>query len=63
MDNTIEVLQAALQARRGTWAQVCEDTGLNYWWLMKFAQGRISNPGYDKVQRLQAYLADDGKAA
>ncbi|WP_018869527.1 hypothetical protein [Thioalkalivibrio sp. ALgr3] len=63
MDTTIEQLQASLRDCRGTWAQVCEDTGLNYWWLMKFAQGRISNPGYDKVQRLQRYFSRDGEAA
>ena len=56
MDTTIEQIKAALDSRRGTWRQVCEDTGLDYSWLTKFAQGQIKNPGYRKIQTLAGYL-------
>lgn len=36
---------------------MCTATGLSYWWLTKFAQGRIREPGLSKVERLESYIA------
>lgn len=46
-----------LRARRGDWPALCRETGLSYWWLIKFGQGRINEPGILKVQRLSDYFA------
>ncbi|MBK1725698.1 hypothetical protein [Halorhodospira neutriphila] len=62
MDTTIEDIRAELQRRRGTWVRLSEETGIGYHWLTKFAQGRISNPGYQKVAELKARLLDEGGA-
>lgn len=55
--DTATRIRSSLQARRGDWPTICEQTGLSYWWLTKFAQGRIREPGLSKIERLQAYLA------
>jgi hypothetical protein len=55
--DTITRIREALQSRRGDWPTICGRTGLSYWWLTKFAQGRIAEPGLSKIERLQADLA------
>lgn len=55
--DTIARIREALQCRRGDWPLICAKTGLSYWWLTKFAQGRIREPGLSKIERLQAYIA------
>jgi len=52
----INEARAALDARRGEWPAMCAETGLSYWWVTKFAQGRIAEPGVSKIERLQAYF-------
>jgi hypothetical protein len=47
-----DYVQSELQARKGTWQQICAETQLDYSWLSKFAQGKIAEPGIHKVQRL-----------
>jgi len=54
--DTITRIRASLQSRRGDWPTICSRTGLSYWWLTKFAQGRIAEPGLSKIERLQADL-------
>lgn len=63
MDKTIEDVCEELRRRRGTWRQICADTGLDYSWLQKLAQGRIRSPGYIKIQILQRHLFGDGANA
>ena len=46
-----------LRARRGDWPAICQATGLSYWWLIKFGQGRIREPGILKIQRLADHFA------
>jgi hypothetical protein len=48
-------LQQWLRHRRGTWQAIADQSGLNYWWIQRFAQNRIPKPGYDKIQKLAAY--------
>jgi len=54
--NTLETIRGELNARKGQWPAICERTGLDYSWLQKFAQGRIKNPGYGKIDSLSRDL-------
>lgn len=54
--DTISGLRAQLNARKGEWPALCIEAGLSYWWLIKFAQGRIREPGLLKIERLQDVL-------
>jgi hypothetical protein len=58
----ITSIRAELLARKGTWRDICNDTHLSYWWLTKFAQGRISNPGATNLEVLKIYF-EQGRAA
>lgn len=49
-------VRTELVARKGDWPAICEKTGLSYWWLIKFAQGRIGNPGVLKLEMLQTHF-------
>lgn len=53
---TITQIRTELHARKGDWPVLCKATGLSYWWLTKFAQGHIREPGLSKIERLQAYF-------
>lgn len=57
--DTVQLLRAELRHRRGRWREICASTGLSYWWLIKFAQGRIGEPGLSKVELLQAFIRND----
>lgn len=54
--DTVTRLRNDLRARIGEWPTIGRRTGLSYWWLTKFGQGLIKNPGYGKVETLQAYF-------
>jgi hypothetical protein len=54
--DTVQALRKELADRRGIWREICAATGLSYWWLTKFAQGRIGEPGLSKIEALQAYM-------
>lgn len=54
--STITQIRTSLQARKGGWPAICSHTGLSYWWLTKFAQGRICDPGLSKIERLRTYI-------
>ena len=41
-----------LDARRGDWQAVAEQSGVSYSWLSKFANGHINNPGYGTLMKL-----------
>lgn len=60
--NLLEITLKALAERRGKWPQICRDTGLDYDWLTKLAQGRIQDPGVKKIQRLHDYFFPHGNA-
>lgn len=46
-----------LLARKGDWPAISRQTSLSYWWLIKFAQGRIANPGVSHIEALQSHFA------
>ncbi|MBU9413522.1 hypothetical protein [Burkholderia multivorans] len=56
----ITFIRSELLARKGNWRKICEETNLSYWWLIKFAQGRISNPGMKNLEVLRTYLEKEG---
>ena len=41
-----------LDARRGDWQAVAEQSGVSYSWLSKFANGHINNPGFGTLVKL-----------
>lgn len=52
----VTTIRNELVARKGDWPTVCRQTKLSYWWVTKFAQGRIENPGVRKLETLQAHF-------
>lgn len=53
----VATVRDELAARKGEWPAVCRQTNLSYWWVTKFAQGRIANPGVRQLEALQAHFA------
>ncbi len=58
----VAAVRDELVARKGSWPDVCRQTKLSYWWVTKFAQGRIENPGVLKLEVLQAHFASNPRA-
>lgn len=56
MDN-VEATRNTLRSHRGTWPDIAQSAGLSYWWLLKFAQGQIKEPGAAKMEKLRTELA------
>lgn len=54
--NSIEDIRNGVRAMRGKWQQLAIEADLSYWWVMKFAQGRIKEPGAAKFDRLRAVV-------
>lgn len=52
-----------LQAAKGQWPKICEETGLDYSWLTKFAQGQIKNPSARKIEQLATHPLMTDEAA
>lgn len=55
--DTIAEIRAQLITHKGDWPAICRETGLNYHWITKFAQGRIADPSSTKIGRLSARLS------
>ena len=56
----LDAVLAGLQDRKGEWPSIAKETGLDYSWLTKLAQGQINDPGIKKIERLAGYLQLDG---
>lgn len=52
----VSTVRTELAARKGDWPAMCKELDISYWWLIKFAQGRIDNPGVLKLEKLQAHF-------
>ena len=52
-----------LDARRGDWQAVAEQSGVSYSWLSKFANGHIANPGFATLVKLANALDVQGAGA
>lgn len=50
-------VRAALLARKGDWQAIAAGAGVSYSWLSKFVNGRIENPGFATLVKLQAFLS------
>lgn len=48
----IETAKQYIDSRRGEWRSLATEAKVSYDWLTKFAQGRIPEPGYYKVERI-----------
>ncbi|QTD88901.1 hypothetical protein [Burkholderia anthina] len=53
----VTLIRTELLARKGDWPRISQETDISYWWLTKFAQGRIENPGVRVLEKLQQYFA------
>lgn len=45
-----------LRDNRGKWPVIAEESGVGYWWILKFTANKIPNPGFDKIERLNRYF-------
>lgn len=45
-----------LEERKGEWPDIGRDTGLGYQWISKVMQGRIKDPGVNKVEKIYRHL-------
>jgi len=61
--NIYSFVQNSLKSSKGNWRVVCADTGLDYSWLTKLAQGRIPNPSVHKIQTLADYFKKSRRKA
>ena len=41
-----------LESTKGTWTKIADETKLNIEWIYRFAQGRINDPGVNKIEKL-----------
>lgn len=47
---------AELNKRKGDWPQIASHNEVSYSWLTKLAQGKIPDPGINKIVRLYDFL-------
>lgn len=64
----LDFVLAELQKRRGTWPAIAKEIEPESWesyysWLSKLAQGRIPDPGVNKIQRLADHFRTQRQAA
>lgn len=52
-----------LQSCKGDLPRISREASVSYSWITKFASGRIENPGYETLRRLNAALTRDKKRA
>lgn len=45
-----------LVARRGSWRQICVESGVSHSWISQFVRGKIPNPGYATLRDLHRSL-------
>lgn len=62
----LEYVKNELAARRGTWRDIAKELEGENWesyysWLEKVANGRIPDPGVNKIQRLLDHFRAQGK--
>ena len=52
----LDTTRRLLAARKQSLPKIAASTGLDFEWLSKMSQGRINDPGVQKVQKLHDYL-------
>ena len=53
--NAIDETRDYLATNKGRWRQICAESGVGYWWVLKFTQGHIRDPGVRKLEALLAH--------
>jgi len=55
MQRSQDELVKWLQSKKGKWPAIADASGLNYWWIQRFGQGRIPTPSHQKIKKLSEY--------
>lgn len=55
-------VKTKLNARRGDWPAISEQSGVSYSWIEKFANGRIPNPGVLTLEKIESVFPRRSKA-
>ena len=63
VDKILDETKLALAYCGKTFEQIGTEAGLSKWWVSKFAQGRIPNPGIANLVKLRNYLRNQDSAA
>lgn len=53
----LERTKLLLLKDKGSWPTTAAETGLDREWMSKLAQGKIDDPGVNKIERLFNYLS------
>ena len=51
-----DAVQESMNANRGKWRRISRETGIPYFTITNFMQGRTPNPGLDTIQPLLDYF-------
>lgn len=52
----VDEVRMAVRASGKTYEQIAAESGLSSWWIAKFTQGKIENPGIENFMRLKNIL-------
>ena len=55
-ESMLTVMKRRVSAARGRWPAIAAEADLEYQWLSKVMQGRITDPGVIKVERILAAI-------
>lgn len=58
----LETVRARLEGARGRWPEIAKAASVPYFTITNIAQGRVSNPGVQTVQKLLDYFAAEDRA-
>jgi hypothetical protein len=54
----ISTVRIELQERKGEWPRIASETSNSYSWMCKFAQGKMTNPGVNRLEAIEKYLRE-----
>lgn len=55
-------VREGLESRRGEWKTIAESAKVSHSWISQFVRGKIPNPGFATLQRLQKTLSEKARA-
>ncbi len=56
-------VRALLVAKKGDWPRIALKADVSHSWISQFVRGKIPNPGFATLTRLEAELLADGAPA
>lgn len=59
--NLYEYSITELAHHQGSWPEIARDCDVSYAWICKFANGKIPNAAYQRVERIAEYLKAKNK--